>query len=73
MLVKACKAGFCKQLVVAGQKSGLLWALNPDTGEVTGQQAQQSSSLLLPDCTCHQPSMQGAASHPAMLAPPLAT
>lgn len=33
MLVKACKAGFCKQLVVAGQKSGWLWALNPDTGK----------------------------------------
>jgi polyvinyl alcohol dehydrogenase (cytochrome) len=34
MLVKACKAGSCKQLVVAGQKSGWLWALNPDTGYV---------------------------------------
>lgn len=35
MLVKACnKGGFCKQLVVAGQKSGWLWALNPDTGSV---------------------------------------
>lgn len=33
MLVKACKAGFCKQLVVAGQKSGWLWALNPENGE----------------------------------------
>ena len=32
MLVKACKGGFCKQLVVAGQKSGWLWALNPENG-----------------------------------------
>jgi len=35
MLVKACnKNGHCKQLVVAGQKSGWLWALNPDNGEI---------------------------------------
>lgn len=34
MLVTACKAGSCKQLVVAGQKSGWVWALSPDTGIV---------------------------------------
>jgi hypothetical protein len=31
MLVTACKGCRCKQLVVAGQKSGWLWALAPDT------------------------------------------
>lgn len=34
MLVTACKASFCKQLVVAGQKSGWLWALDPESGDV---------------------------------------
>jgi len=34
MLVTACKAGSCKQLVVAGQKSGWVWAVSPDTGSV---------------------------------------
>lgn len=34
MLVNACKSGSCKQLVVAGQKSGWLWALQPDIGRV---------------------------------------
>uniref|UniRef100_A0A383VAH7 Pyrrolo-quinoline quinone repeat domain-containing protein n=1 Tax=Tetradesmus obliquus TaxID=3088 RepID=A0A383VAH7_TETOB len=34
MLVTACKGCRCKQLVVAGQKSGWLWALAPDTGAV---------------------------------------
>lgn len=35
MLTTPCnKAGHCKQLVVAGQKSGWLWALSPDSGQV---------------------------------------
>ncbi|WIA28036.1 hypothetical protein OEZ86_010622 [Tetradesmus obliquus] len=34
MLVKTCKAGACKQLVVAGQKSGWVWALRPRDGSV---------------------------------------
>ena len=34
MLVTACRAGVCRQQVMAGQKSGIMWALNPDSGEV---------------------------------------
>uniref|UniRef100_A0A383V615 Pyrrolo-quinoline quinone repeat domain-containing protein n=1 Tax=Tetradesmus obliquus TaxID=3088 RepID=A0A383V615_TETOB len=34
MLVKTCKTGACKQLVVAGQKSGWVWALRPRDGSV---------------------------------------
>ncbi len=35
MLLTTCKAGLgCKQLLVAGQKSGIVWALRPDTGAV---------------------------------------
>jgi len=34
MLVTACRTGVCRQQVMAGQKSGIMWALNPDSGEV---------------------------------------
>eukprot|EP00882_Tetradesmus_deserticola_P022580 GHRQ01024505.1.p1 GENE.GHRQ01024505.1~~GHRQ01024505.1.p1 ORF type:complete len:423 (+),score=154.23 GHRQ01024505.1:137-1405(+) len=34
MLVSTCKNGVCKKLVVAGQKSGWVWALKPEDGSV---------------------------------------
>lgn len=34
MLVTACKGKVCRQQVVAGQKSGIVWALSPDNGDV---------------------------------------
>lgn len=36
MLITACKANrqACKQLLVVGQKAGIVWALRPDTGVV---------------------------------------
>ena len=36
MLITACKKGkiACKQLLVVGQKAGIVWALRPDTGAV---------------------------------------
>lgn len=35
MLVNACRRGTCRQLVVAGQKSGWVWALDPQQGNIT--------------------------------------
>jgi polyvinyl alcohol dehydrogenase (cytochrome) len=47
MLVTPCRAGLgCRQLLVVGQKSGIVWALDPADGSIVWKQRAGPGGVL---------------------------